>query len=210
MRLAVRGTGNQHSLTRCTRCRQLGIPTANIPLTGLTVGGHSDIESGVYYGWAGLSPNAATGQHGTSSSTGPTTKEKVSHAGHKVVDAIGIAVGGSTGEEEERVSTLAQDEGAVFPMVMSIGWNPFYKNSVRSVEVHLLHHFTQDFYGSHMNLVILGFIRPEYDYVSKESLIEDIKTDIEVTGRCLARPAYAKYRDDKYLLEFEGKAKEAN
>ena len=152
---------------------QLGIPTANIPIDGLTVGGHSDIESGVYYGWAGLSPSSATS---------------------------GDAHGGKD----------SQTKGTVYPMVMSIGWNPFYKNTVRSVEVHIIHKFAKDFYGSHMNLDILGFIRPEYDYVSKESLIEDIQKDIEVTGNCLARPAYAKYRDDGYLVDFEGKGKTAN
>ncbi|GAB7349454.1 hypothetical protein MBLNU459_g8555t5 [Dothideomycetes sp. NU459] len=146
--------------------KELGIPTANIPLSGLTVGGHSDIESGVYYGWAGLSPSKAVGH--------------------------------------------THDRGAVFPMVMSIGWNPFYKNTVRSVEVHIMHKFPQDFYGSHMNLTILGFIRPEYDYVSKDSLIEDIKTDIDVAERCLARPAYAEYKSDPDLLEFEGKGNVAS
>jgi len=94
-------------------------------------------------------------------------------------------------------------------MCMSIGWNPFYKNTVRSVEVHIMHHFETDFYGSHMNLSILGFIRPELDYVSKEKLIEDIKTDIEVSGRSLAREPYARLRRDPYLLEFEGKGEMA-
>ncbi|KAG9548624.1 hypothetical protein KCU77_g20437, partial [Aureobasidium melanogenum] len=35
--------------------KELGIPTANIPLSGLTIGGHDDIESGVYYGYCSLS-----------------------------------------------------------------------------------------------------------------------------------------------------------
>ncbi|KAL1303919.1 hypothetical protein AAFC00_000373 [Neodothiora populina] len=185
--------------------KDLGIPTANIPLSGLTVGGHNDMESGVYYGWAGLSPSSAIGEM---AHTG-TTMQKVEHAAGKVLDGIVRAVAGPSGEEEEREGSFTHDRGAVFPMVMSIGWNPFYKNTVRSVEVHILHEFKHDFYGSHMNLVILGFIRPEYDYVSKESLIEDIKTDIEVTGKCLARPAYAKFRHDKSLLDFDGKGKEA-
>ena len=72
-----------------------------------------------------------------------------------------------------------------------------------------MHHFETDFYGSHMNLSILGFIRPELDYVSKEKLIEDIKTDIEVSGRSLAREPYARLRRDPYLLEFEGKGEMA-
>ena len=134
---------------------QLGIPTANIPISGLSVGGNEDVASGVYYGWAGLSPSPATG-----------------------------------------------DSPAVYPMVMSIGWNPFYKNTVRSVEVHIMHDFSQDFYGSHMNLVILGFIRPEYDYVSLESLVEDIRTDIQVAKDSLAREAYASFKTEQRLVEF--------
>ena len=55
-----------------------------------------------------------------------------------------------------------------------------------------------------MNLLICGFIRPEYDYVSKESLVEDINVDIEVARRSLEREAYLQLKDDRYLLEFGG------
>ena len=96
----------------------------------------------------------------------------------------------------------AHEAGAVYPMVMSIGWNPYYKNTVRSVEVHIMHDFGVQFYDSHMNLIILGFIRPELDYESVEKLISDIKTDIDVAGRSLERPAYAKLAEDPYLLDF--------
>ena len=131
-------------------------------------------------------------------------------------------------------------------MVMSIGWNPYYKNEVRSVvctswlrillsmhallwdereplmqmecmmliccdgfkEVHIMHAFHHNFYGARMNLLICGFIRPEYDYVSKESLIEDINVDIEVAKRSLEREAYLKVKEEKYLLEFGGEGHE--
>jgi len=86
-----------------------------------------------------------------------------------------------------------------FPMVMSIGYNPFYKNTVRSAEVHILHKFKNDFYGSEMAISILGFIRPEYDYVSVESLIEDINTDIEVTKKSLDREKWKDAMKDAYL-----------
>ena len=95
-------------------------------------------------------------------------------------------------------------------MVMSIGWNPFYKNEKRSVEVHIMHSFTTDFYGSHMNLIILGFIRPELDYVSKESLVKDIRFDIEVAERGLKREGYARYKHEKDLVQFEGKGEVAS
>lgn len=120
-----------------------------------------------------------------------------------------VAFGDAVDHDEERDSFL-KDKGAVYPMVMSIGWNPFYKNTVRSVEVHIMHHFETSFYDSHMNLSILGFIRPELDYVSKDKLIEDIRTDIDVAGRSLARKPYAKLMRDPYLLDFAGKSETAS
>ncbi|RPB23750.1 riboflavin kinase [Terfezia boudieri ATCC MYA-4762] len=126
--------------------KELNIPTANIPVEGLSVGGREEIANGVYFGWAGLD----LGQKGN--------KELAKSA-----------------------------SGNVFPMVMSIGWNPFYKNTKRSVEVHIIHTFPTDFYGTHMKLLVLGYIRPELDYVSKEALIGDIKTDIEIALVSLER-----------------------
>lgn len=87
-------------------------------------------------------------------------------------------------------------------MVMSIGWNPYYANSVRSVEVHILHKFSRDFYNALMNLSILGFIRPEQGYESMEALVEDINFDIEVARRSLQREAYLEEKKDAYLMEF--------
>lgn len=49
---------------------------------------------------------------------------------------------------------------------------------------------------------MLGYIRPEYDYVSKESLIEDIKFDCEVARESMERSAYVKFREEPWLREF--------
>lgn len=95
-------------------------------------------------------------------------------------------------------------------MVMSIGWNPFYKNTVRSIEVWILEKFESDFYGAHMNLVVLGFVREEFDYVSKEALIEDIEEDGRVARRSLERGAYRKFEGDGFLRDFEGKSRVAS
>lgn len=73
--------------------KDLGIPTANIPIAGLSVGGHEGLENGIYYGWAGVN-----------------------------VDSQG-----------DRIDKTHKARGGVWAMVMSIGWNPFYKNTVRSV-----------------------------------------------------------------------------
>jgi len=138
--------------------KELQIPTANIPISGLSVGGCSEIASGVYFGLASLD----------------------------------LPADSSTPK--------------VLPMVMSIGWNPFYKNTVRSVEVHIIHDFESDFYGVEMRLIILGWIRPELDYVSKEALIEDIRTDIRVGLESLNREAYKEFESDPYLFEFGSSA----
>jgi riboflavin kinase len=79
------------------------------------------------------------------------------------------------------------------------GYNPFYKNSQRSIEIHLLHTFREDFYGATLSLIILGYIRPEFDYVSKEALVGDIREDIRISQRSLDRAAYQQFKDDPWL-----------
>lgn len=50
-----------------------------------------------------------------------------------------------------------------------------------------------DFYGTELHLLILGYIRPEFDYVSMEALIEDIRVDCEVARQSLLREGYQRY-----------------
>ena len=87
----------------------------------------------------------------------------------------------------------------IYPTVLSIGYNPYYKNTQRSIEIHILHNFKQDFYGANLSLMILGFIRPGYDYVSKDALVEDIREDIRVAQRSLAREGYEAWKQDEWL-----------
>ncbi|KAL7270770.1 riboflavin kinase [Rhizina undulata] len=171
---------------------ELKIPTANIPITGASIGG-VEIESGIYYGYASLDiPNTS---FNFSSVAGVSSTE----------DGLPIGTIEDAGNAADDLKKVVEgkDRGAVFPMVMSIGWNPFYKNQVRSVEVHIIHKFDRDFYGARMKLLVLGWIRPEYDYVSREALIEDIRMDVEVGLRSLRRPAYLRYRDDEFLADFD-------
>jgi riboflavin kinase len=79
---------------------------------------------------------------------------------------------------------LSRDDILVKPMVMSLGWNPFYKNErlsavcpkklpstpanvLREKEIHIMHEFQSDFYGHEMKAIVLGYIRPELDYTSR-------------------------------------------
>ncbi|BFZ57344.1 riboflavin kinase [Savitreella phatthalungensis] len=93
----------------------------------------------------------------------------------------------------------AAADASVLPMVMSVGWNPFYDNTKRSCEVHICHRFSsenEDFYGRTIKVLVLGHVRPEYNYDGLESLVADIKLDIAVCQRSIARPAYNKFISD--------------
>lgn len=79
----------------------------------------------------------------------------------------------------------------MYPMVMSIGYNKFYKNKARSAEVHVLHEFGADFYGVEMRVLVAGFIREERNYDRVEALIEDIKADCAVARNSLDRETWA-------------------
>ncbi|KAI2787379.1 Riboflavin kinase [Penicillium oxalicum] len=176
--------------------KELGIPTANIPADNLSEE-HPELSTGVYYGVVALDPR------------GPSQEK---------------ANGVNSGAEKSAPATI-------LPAVLSIGYNPFYKNTVRSVEIHILSQLTEpsptavpqpkfhrmpDFYGTQLNLLILGYIRPEYDYVSLEALIEDIRVDCEVARQSLLRDAYRRYlvddgkssapvsADRKWLETFDG------
>lgn len=150
--------------------KELGIPTANLPVDENQTPWIADIKSGVYFGWASLRLPPSHPNHPTTSSD--TSSPSGAHSGC-----------------------------TIYPMVMSIGYNKFYKNTARSAEAHVLHEFGADFYGVEMRLLVLGFIREEKDYAEVGALIEDIKLDCEVARRSLDREAWALRETGKGMLE---------
>ncbi|KAL1970187.1 hypothetical protein VTN77DRAFT_6592 [Rasamsonia byssochlamydoides] len=172
--------------------KELGIPTANIPPDGLDQ--YPDLQTGVYYGVVALDP--ARFVYNKDESTAQT------------IDGDGAGAGATTTKS-----------ATILPAVLSIGYNPFYKNTVRSVEIHIMpplsspsptavsttttnpdgsstkvtFHKLPDFYSTTLHLLILGYIRPEYDYVSLEALVEDIRVDCEVARKSLEREGYRVY-----------------
>uniref|UniRef100_A0A8C4XVH6 Riboflavin kinase n=1 Tax=Falco tinnunculus TaxID=100819 RepID=A0A8C4XVH6_FALTI len=89
--------------------------------------------------------------------------------------------------------------GDVHKMVLSIGWNPFYKNIKKSVETHIIHTFKEDFYGEILSIVIIGYIRPEKNFDSLEALISAIQGDIEEAKRQLDLPEHLKLKEDNFF-----------
>ncbi|XP_066982145.1 riboflavin kinase isoform X2 [Macrobrachium rosenbergii] len=99
------------------------------------------------------------------------------------------------------------DSGPTYKMVMSIGWNPYYNNQKKSMEsylfqeTHILHTFEEDFYGSELRVVMLGYIRPEKNFSSLESLIDAIKSDIAEADKKLSLAESQAYKEHSFFLE---------
>ncbi|KAH8929234.1 riboflavin kinase [Atractiella rhizophila] len=98
-----------------------------------------------------------------------------------------------------KVFGTGSGEDTVHEMVMSVGWNPYYKNEKKTAEVHIMHDFGHDFYGKIMKVIVLAYIRPQFDYVSKEALIEDIEVDKQVATRTLEQDAWKEFAKDKFF-----------
>ena len=96
---------------------------------------------------------------------------------------------------------LDGDEDKVEKAVVSIGWNPFYGNTKKSVETHIIKTFDSDFYGRWMKLRICGFIRPELNFNGLEELIKAIQDDIEHAKVHLDEDERLRnMKEDKFLL----------
>jgi len=70
-------------------------------------------------------------------------------------------------------------------MVMSIGHNPHYGNQNRSVEVHILHTYEQDFYGEILEVQVCHHLRDMSKFDSVKQLISAIEHDITLARQLL-------------------------
>ncbi|KAI1770402.1 riboflavin kinase [Hypoxylon cercidicola] len=171
--------------------KELGIPTANLPVDAAAAPWIESIRSGVYFGYASLALPAShpDRQHRRQPRSHRSNPRAAVDAPPAPVPAPPPAAaepsgGGEDDDDDEK------PRWQIYPMVMSIGYNPFYKNAVRSAEVHVLHAFGADFYAAPMRLLILGFVREERDYASLDALVADINVDCDVARQSLARPAW--------------------
>mmetsp|Transcript_9367 Transcript_9367/g.19160 ORF Transcript_9367/g.19160 Transcript_9367/m.19160 type:complete len:95 (-) Transcript_9367:1340-1624(-) len=85
-------------------------------------------------------------------------------------------------------------------MVGSIGWNPFFQNSEKTIEANLLHEFDQDFYGSELRLIFCGYIRPERDFESLEALKDAIRHDQQIAWEACQLESCRQIQSDEFLL----------
>ncbi|XP_033725066.1 LOW QUALITY PROTEIN: riboflavin kinase-like [Pecten maximus] len=97
------------------------------------------------------------------------------------------------------------DNGPVYEMVMSIGNNPYYKNEKRSMETHIIHTFNEDFYGSTLKTVMLGFIRPMKNFSSLDELVTEIHADIFHAKEKLELPENSSHKHSNFFYGSDNK-----
>jgi riboflavin kinase len=91
----------------------------------------------------------------------------------------------STSDEEEN-NKEGLDFNRKLPMVMSIGFNPYFNNKYKTAEAHIMEKFSHDFYDNNLRVKILGFIRTEADFTKFSHLIEAIHNDVQVAKDILS------------------------
>jgi len=106
-----------------------------------------------------------------------------SEIGEKLVDYLpGVYYGYAeflNNREDKSDSDITVGEH--LPMVMSIGFNPYFNNKHKTAEAHLMKDFKKDFYDTTLRVHIIGFIRTEADFLSFPHLVEAIHNDVQVT-----------------------------
>lgn len=141
------------------------------------------VKSGVYFGWCSI---CFPPGHSALTSTSPIPSSRILRSDFAPPDPC-------VELPEESLSKGWR----IYPTVMSIGYNPYFKNKIRSAEAHVLNGFKDDFYGTQIRVCLMGFIRDEKDYNSLDDLIQDINIDCEVARMSLNRPSWTMAPDTR-------------
>jgi len=75
----------------------------------------------------------------------------------------------------------------VYKVAMSVGWNPTFKDlKYKTIEPWILHDFEEDFYGCHLKLLVVAYIRPEENFfkdgVAYEDAMATLIAEIQADG----------------------------
>ncbi|THU73533.1 hypothetical protein C4D60_Mb04t23870 [Musa balbisiana] len=70
---------------------------------------------------------------------------------------------------------------------------------IYKMEPWLLHDFDENFYGEELRLAMVGYIRPEANFLSFESLIARIHEDRRIAEKALDLPTYVGYKESPFL-----------
>lgn len=78
------------------------------------------------------------------------------------------------------------DHGSSYPAVVSYCMNPTFDGTERSLEVHVLHEYPDDFYGETLYLYVHELLREPIKFGGIDELKNQIMADIQMTKERLA------------------------
>ncbi|KAJ9527679.1 hypothetical protein QJQ45_025951 [Haematococcus lacustris] len=102
----------------------------------------------------------------------------------------------------EAGGSWSAEDTSVHKMVMNVGCRPTVNagGEALSVEVHVMHPYTRDFYGQELRVVVLGFIRPELKFQGGlPELMDRIQLDKAIARNQLDDPASHAHAQDPFL-----------
>ena len=146
----------------------LGFPTANVNIKDSKT--LQDLDAGVYFGYARLYKSESVQLDNTRVDRMDGKSSVVLNYGRE----------------------LQATDLYILPMVMSLGWNPYYGNKEKTCEIYIIHKFSHSFYGADLSAVICGYLRPELDYEGIEALKKDIQLDVDIGLENLSKEGYIK------------------
>uniref|UniRef100_A0A914Y9M0 riboflavin kinase n=1 Tax=Panagrolaimus superbus TaxID=310955 RepID=A0A914Y9M0_9BILA len=87
----------------------------------------------------------------------------------------------------------------VYPMAMSVGYNVHFGNDNKTVEIHILHEFENDFYDEIITAIAIKYLRPMKQFNSKEELIEAIEEDKKAARNLFNDTELSKWTQHSYF-----------
>uniref|UniRef100_A0A915EDU8 riboflavin kinase n=1 Tax=Ditylenchus dipsaci TaxID=166011 RepID=A0A915EDU8_9BILA len=91
------------------------------------------------------------------------------------------------------------DKSELYPMVMSVGYNPHFNNEKKTLEVHILKEFDNDFYDSVVEAVALEYIRPMQSFTSLGELIDAIESDKDSARSTMNAARLVEYQNHSFF-----------
>lgn len=91
---------------------------------------------------------------------------------------------------------FAQLRGQIYTAVSNIGYSPTFEgaeNPTKIVEAYLCDYSSSDgdFYDEQLDLLLVGYLRPEKKFSGVEALVDAISNDVEMAKHLLKQPQFA-------------------
>jgi len=80
--------------------------------------------------------------------------------------------------ETNNLGNIEIDIKRSYKAVMSIGWNPYFDNAVKTIEVFIIDYEGDNFYDEELQISITSFIRTEANFENFGELVTAITYDI--------------------------------